>query len=442
MAKSNRNNAEEPAKEAAKAKRVHRISGFKPFLYDAEEWDTKSPSQILKTTENGNRIDNKMYILQGDETPEQLMLWIKNYNDKINVALAPAARLTFLRRIVDKEAQTIVSNVETAFEGYSDAEDIDLIEDQTIRDEIRDDCPDDATIDAYFNAGNAAQKRKKITHIIRECMYHLKLKIFGNETLGRSSFIQLKRSIRNMKISPQLGVAAWSKRFDTFQLYLPMCLWDAGAKKGLYPTRYDEENCREILEYALSPVYLTKLHDDGWCLQSNTYVQSITKLKEIEPGILKQLKFVKEQLQQAKDIAELQKGKGKSSSTASSSSNRKQNGGEKRKRECDTCGKRHAGECWKLQNGGGNNGGRKGNNYNTFNKEAKQYMKAMFAKHTGASSDSSDSDDDEPWKKGLNQAEQMHVLASAGFDPSERNINFDPSDLKRYKKQAKRYFKG
>ncbi|OEU11608.1 hypothetical protein FRACYDRAFT_244725 [Fragilariopsis cylindrus CCMP1102] len=371
-----------------------------------------------------------MYILQGDETPEQLMLWIKNYNDKINVSFAPAARLTFLRRIVDKEAQPIVSNVETAFENYPDAEDIDLIEDQRIKDDIRVECPDDATIAVYFNAGTAAQKRKKITHIIQECMYHLKLKIFGNEMLGRSSFIQLKRTIRNMKISPQLGVAAWSKRFDTFQLYLPMCLWDTGAKRGLYPAKYDEENCREILEYALSPVYLLKLHDDGWCLQSNPYTQSITKLKEIEPGILKQLKFVKEQLQQAKDIADLQKGKGKSSNTASR--DRKQSGGgEKQKRECDTCGKRHAGECWKLQSGGGNNnGGRKGNNFFS-KKDAKQYMKSMFAKQaSGNSSDSSDSDDEDSWKHGLNQAEQMHVLASAGVAPNERNINFDPTAKK------------
>jgi hypothetical protein len=118
-------------------------------------------------------------------------------------------------------------------------------------------------------------------------------------------------------------------------------------------------------------------------LQSNPYTQSITKLKEIEPGILEQLKFVKEQLQQAKDIAELQKGKGKSSSTASSSRDRKQNGGEKRKRECDTCGKRHAGDCWKLQNGGGNNSGRKGNNFFS-KKDAKQYMKSMFAKQASA----------------------------------------------------------
>ena len=41
-----------------------------------------------------------MYVLQGNETTEQQMLWIKNYNDKIDniVLLMPAARLTFFRR--------------------------------------------------------------------------------------------------------------------------------------------------------------------------------------------------------------------------------------------------------------------------------------------------------------------------------------------------------
>ena len=34
--------------------------------------------------------------------------------------------------------------------------------------------------------------------------------------------------------------------------------------------------------------------DDGWCLQSNQYTQSIAKLKEIEPEILRQVKFAKE----------------------------------------------------------------------------------------------------------------------------------------------------
>ena len=46
-------------------------------------------------------------------------------------------------------------------------------------------------------------------------------------------------------------------------------------------------------------------------------------------------------------------------------------------------------------------------------------MKSMFAKQ-GASSDSSDSDEEDYWKQGLNQAEQMHVLAPANINPSER----------------------
>lgn len=89
-----------------------------------------------------------MYVLQGDETTEQLMLWIKNYNDKIDniILLTPAARLTFFRSIVDKEAQTIVSNVEAAFESYSDADDATLIEDQRIRAEINVECPTEHAI--------------------------------------------------------------------------------------------------------------------------------------------------------------------------------------------------------------------------------------------------------------------------------------------------------
>ena len=67
--------------------------------------------------------------------------------------------------------------------------------------------------------------------------------------------------------------------------------------------------------------------------------------------------------------------------------------------------------------------------------------RSASASVTPVSSDSSDSDDEDSWKHGLNQAEQMHVLALAGVDPNERDINFDPSDLKRYKKQAKKYFK-
>ena len=65
----------------------------------------------------------------------------------------------------------------------------------------------------------------------------------------------------------------------------------------------------------------------------------------------------------------------------------------------------------------------------------------MFAKQASGDADSSDSDGEDSWKHGMNQAEQMHVLASAGIDPNDRDIQFSPSDLKRYRKQAKKYLK-
>ena len=76
-----------------------------------------------------------MFILQGNETPEQLMIYLKNYNDKIysNVPLTPLEKLAFLKRIIDKEAQTIVSNVEANFKGYTEVEDIDEIHHHQIR---------------------------------------------------------------------------------------------------------------------------------------------------------------------------------------------------------------------------------------------------------------------------------------------------------------------
>ena len=83
----------------------------------------------------------------------------------------------------------------------------------------------------------------------------------------------------------------------------------------------------------------------------------------------------------------------------------------------------------------------KGNNYNTFNKQQKQYIKSMFAANQKSGDSNSSDSDDEDWKHGMNQAEQMHVLASAGVDPSNKNIQFDPADLKRYRKQAKRFIK-
>ena len=82
--------------------------------------------------------------------------------------------------------------------------------------------------------------------------------------------------------------------------------------------------------------------------------------------------------------------------------------------------------------------------------ETKEYIKTMVSscqrgqgkrRRSYSSSDSSSSEDEESWRSGLNGAEQMHVLASAGINLSDDNIDFEDDDLRRYWKQAKKWSK-
>ena len=94
-------------------------------------------------------------------------------------------------------------------------------------------------------------KKLRVVHIIQEAIHRIKIQVFGNEKFGLQSFIQLKRTMSAMKIGPGCNIKTWSKRFITFQDFLPRCLWVAGAKHGLWPEACGEERKRKILEFTL-----------------------------------------------------------------------------------------------------------------------------------------------------------------------------------------------
>ena len=73
--------------------------------------------------------------------------------------------------------------------------------------------------------------------------------------------------------------------------------------------------------------------------------------------------------------------------------------------------------------------------------DAKQYMKMALAKHRKHNLDSSDSDASsvDSWRRGISKAEQIHVLASSGNDPNDSDIEFDKGEIRRYRKQAKKW---
>ena len=223
-------------------------SGLSPFLYQPETFPDDHPTQIIETTENGSKLKSKMHVLEGDEQPELYMFWLKDYEDKIfaNEVLRAPAKLAMMRRLVSGEAQTILSKVEKDYkENYSEPEDVELLNDYKIREEILSKYTTDAEIHQYFGeAGPAAMKVVRVEHIIREAIHWLKIQIFGNEKYGLQSFIQLKRTMTSMRIGNGVKIQQWSKRMNTFQDYLPRCLWVAGAKKGLWTEAYDEERLK------------------------------------------------------------------------------------------------------------------------------------------------------------------------------------------------------
>ena len=62
-------------------------------------------TKIIATTKRRNKLKTKMNMLQGDELPEQLIIYMKIYKDKINknIVLKAQEKLALLKQTVDKE---------------------------------------------------------------------------------------------------------------------------------------------------------------------------------------------------------------------------------------------------------------------------------------------------------------------------------------------------
>ena len=90
-----------------------------------------------------------MKVLEGDEVPEQLMIWLKDLEDKVlkNEILKAPAKLAILRRLVDFKAQTILSTVENDYKNlYNEPDDVNLLTNYKVREEILQECTKDAQV--------------------------------------------------------------------------------------------------------------------------------------------------------------------------------------------------------------------------------------------------------------------------------------------------------
>ena len=245
-------------------------------------------------------------------------------------------------------------------------------------------------------------------------------------------------------------------------------MWFAGTKRSEWPEAYGGLRKKEILEFTLPTAYQKRLNSDGCCLSENSYDRSIGKIAEVEPEILLKFKHAKTTRDNAKAILELQEnaglrtksrnGKGKGKNRDKNKSTPKANGPKHGNGYylCGNCGKTHKSVCRKPVPGATSDNNTTSQAPWMTKKATRNYIKAMVAskskkkirkekskKHYSSSSSSSESSEseEESRRSGMSRTEQMHLLASAGINPNDSDIEFEPYDERRYRKQAKKWTK-
>ena len=71
--------------------------------------------------------------------------------------------------------------------------------------------------------------------------------------------------------------------------------------------------------------------------------------------------------------------------------------------------------------------------------DAKEMVKSMLANKSSGNNSSNSDKERSGWRKGLNMAEQLHVMVSAGINPDNDETSVDSRQIKKHKKAARKY---
>ena len=141
------------------------------------------------------------------EHPELCLLWIQEYDRRIrnNDRLKHPQRLEVLIWMVKDEALSKVDKVIAECRDRSDPEKKIFC----------------LTSMARRYAAMSADKHKTFCaedefhmDVINECLYALKLEVFGNDIIGRKLYTGLKHHMRAFKVDIKHGIRKWATRMD------------------------------------------------------------------------------------------------------------------------------------------------------------------------------------------------------------------------------------
>ena len=490
---------------------------YRPFLFVKEgvKPDAETVNIRLEPDRNkgGNtkgtalKFDEEFYKVDCSEVPEQLVVWWKNYLFVLekNEGLSWTDKKNILLHIVEGQAKKIVHealsetgpkvNKHNWLWPIAQAKFKQLMEEGLDAQEIADE-KGEARVTAYMSGYDVTKNKDTTKHfwsqpakndknleqyhdyVLKEIYFRLAQQVFGIADEPKNAFKFAKRMMRGMKIQPKLGVKKYGIRFNELNDMLEHCPWMDGALEGNEPFRYDEINCRDILEEVMPESYRKKLVSQKWSIGGHTFQETIDQLIVLEPQIKQDIEnqqnirsLLKAAKLQPADLTANNRNGGGDGGTARKSTKRKR--GEARrtantnanKTKCKWCKKFHLGRCRTLddpnhenyradKNSGGGNPTRK-NNYKGSGVSRRQFeqIRSMIE----AENDSSDDSDDDDygsrgrrgWSKGLSRDECTFVLCQTGnedqvdeySDIDEMDLGVSPNKLRKLKHKAKQHTK-
>jgi hypothetical protein len=118
------------------------------------------------------------------------------------------SKIKILTRICRNEALAVVNNT---LMKCRDSDEIGF-ENIAICDKVREMDEDTGEFAAYLETEEYKED------IVVEILFHLSLKIFGSDHAGKSSYIQLRRTIHQFKVDLSFGIRTWAERTKTSKL--------------------------------------------------------------------------------------------------------------------------------------------------------------------------------------------------------------------------------
>ena len=178
-------------KASTKPKRATSNNGylFKPFC---ASWPESAEKIKVKLGIDGTSFSDYFHPLEGTESPELFLLWLQEFQSKVenNTRVASADKLDVLLRIVKGEAKAVVTRTIATTAGTMLANHVENVDFTNQLIQLR---TTQFSTKEQWAANLDSEAHPK--DVISECIYTLKLLIFGSDMAGKKSYIGLKRQV-------------------------------------------------------------------------------------------------------------------------------------------------------------------------------------------------------------------------------------------------------